>query len=94
MLYFEWDEKKNISNNRKHGIWFEEAEQVFEDRGAILFFDESHSCKEDRFILLGQSASFRIVLVIYTERESRSIVRIISARPATNKEVLRYEKGI
>jgi uncharacterized DUF497 family protein len=53
MLYFDWDEAKNRANNRKHGIWFEEALQVFDDIGAILFFDESHSTKEDRFILLG-----------------------------------------
>lgn len=53
MLYFNWDEAKNKTNKKKHGVWFEEAQQVFEDTWAILFFDEYHSNKEDRFILLG-----------------------------------------
>lgn len=94
MLYFDWDETKNKANKKKHGIWFEEAQQVFDDMGALLFFDESHSAKEDRFILLGMSASSRILVVVYCEREKGSVVRIISARPATPKEVKRYEKGI
>jgi hypothetical protein len=94
MLYFDWDEAKNRANNRKHGIWFEEALQVFDDIGAILFFDESHSTKEDRFILLGISASSRVLIVVYCEREKGSVVRIISARSATPKEVKRYEEGI
>ena len=30
-MTFEWDEKKNRINKRKHGISFEEAETVFYD---------------------------------------------------------------
>ncbi len=36
MLSFEWDEKKNKLNSKKHKIWFEEAIQVFNDPTAIL----------------------------------------------------------
>jgi uncharacterized DUF497 family protein len=28
---FEWDENKNLSNQRKHGLSFEEAAQAFHD---------------------------------------------------------------
>jgi uncharacterized DUF497 family protein len=30
-LDFEWDEKKNRINQKKHGVSFEEAEKVFLD---------------------------------------------------------------
>ena len=30
-LRFEWDEAKNISNRKKHGVSFEEAAQIFRD---------------------------------------------------------------
>jgi uncharacterized DUF497 family protein len=94
MIEFEWDENKNESNRKKHGIWFEEAQQVFDDAGAILFFDHDHSKSEDRFILLGLSASARILVVVHCERNKGKMVRIISARKATKKEIKRYEKGV
>lgn len=30
-IRFEWDEAKNFANQRKHGVSFEEASQVFHD---------------------------------------------------------------
>jgi uncharacterized DUF497 family protein len=30
-MRFEWDEAKNLSNRRKHGVSFEEASAVFLD---------------------------------------------------------------
>lgn len=92
MIKFEWDENKNKSNQKKHSIWFEEAMQVFDDKNALMFFDRDHSDLEDRFIMLGRSAS-NILVVIYCERHYATI-RIISARKATLKEVKNYEKGI
>ena len=94
MIYFEWDEHKNQVNRKKHGVWFEEAEQVFDDSNAIMFFDQEHSKEEDRFILLGLSASVRVLAVVYCERHKGKLVRIISARKATKKEIKRYEKGV
>lgn len=94
MLRFEWHEQKNRLNRKKHGVWFEEAQQVFDDPRALLFFDSEHSTEEDRFILLGASASGRFLVVIHCERHQSGIVRLISARKATSKEIKRYEKGI
>lgn len=94
MLLFEWDEHKNTINRKKHGIWFEEAQQVFDDPEAIMFFDDQNSGDEDRFILLGLSATIRVLVVIYCSRGDDKIVRIISARKATKKEIKNYEKGI
>ncbi|MNJ91391.1 hypothetical protein D3C87_90420 [compost metagenome] len=55
MIKLEWDEVKNKTNRRKHGIWFEEAQQVFDDKKALMFFDEHHSDVEERFIMLGRN---------------------------------------
>ena len=94
MLRFEWDESKNKSNRRKHGIWFEEAQSAFDDPNAFLFDDPEHSAGEERFLLLGFSAAGRILVVVHCYREADLLIRIISARKATKKEVRFYEEGI
>lgn len=94
MLRFDWDERKNKRNRTKHGVWFEEAQSVFNDPHARLFHDPEHSEEEERFILLGVSLAARPLVVVHCYRESESVVRIISARKATKKEVRFYEKGI
>ena len=52
-LRFEWNERKNVENRRKHGVSFEEAQTVFFDECALLIDDPDHSSGEERFILLG-----------------------------------------
>ena len=84
-LSFEWDEKKNASNTKKHGISFEEAKSVFTDQFARLISDPDHSDDEDRFILLGTSIHSRLLVVCHCIRENDSI-RIISARKADKQE--------
>ncbi len=93
MLHFEWDDSKNKSNHKKHGIWFEEARQVFDDPLALRYYDSGHSRSEDRFLLIGESEPHRVLLVVFCEL-NHSVVRIISARKATKKERNGYEKGI
>lgn len=92
MIKFEWDENKNKSNHKKHSVWFEEAQQVFDDPHAILYFDKDHSDDEDRYILLGLGSS-RLLVVIHVQVNNKTI-RLISARKATKKEKVAYEKGI
>lgn len=94
MYVFDWDENKNQTNWRKHGIDFDEASSVFFDERAILFDDPEHSQQEERFILLGMSQTTNICIVCHCYRESDTVIRIISARKATKKEVDRYVKGI
>lgn len=93
LLEFTWDEAKNTKNFAKHGVWFEEARTVFADANALELFDEAHSDDEERFILLGLSTQPRLLIVVYCERDEKT-VRIISARKATKKEAKDYEKGI
>jgi uncharacterized protein len=94
MLWFDWDERKNKRNRTKHGVWFEEAQSVFSDPHARLFYDPEHSEEEDRFILLGVSSAARTLVVVHCYLESDSLIRIISARKAAKKEVRFYEEGI
>lgn len=92
-ISFEWDDGKNTENQKKHGVSFEEAQSVFFDEHAVQFFDDSHSSSEDRFLVLGMSSHFRLLLVAHAFRESDSAIRIISARKATRKEGQHYPRG-
>ena len=90
---FGWDDDKNKLNKKKHGVSFEEAQTVFYDDHAIEFYDPDHSGHEDRFLMLGMSYRLRVLLVCHCFREKDSLIRIISARKATQKETERYERG-
>ena len=90
-MKFEWDNSKASSNLSKHGVSFDEAQTVFDDTLYIDFYDPDHSYDEHRYIIVGQSAQNRLLIVSYTERGD--VIRIISARKATPKERETYEKG-
>ena len=94
MIKFEWNRTKATSNERKHGISFEEAQTVFFDEFSIQFFDEENSQHEDRFLMLGTSALGRILLVCHCERAGGNAIRIISARKATARERTHYHGGL
>ena len=85
-LRFEWDEAKNRESQRKHKVSFEEARTVFYDEDAIEFFDDDHSRREDRFLLLGLSSRLRVLMICHCLREEGDVIRIISARKATPNE--------
>lgn len=89
-LRFEWDEKKSLSNKKKHGISFEEAQTAFLDENALLIHDPDYSLEEDRFVLLGMSFKLRLLIVCHCYRKSENIIRIISARRATRAEHKQY----
>lgn len=90
MIHFEWDEFKNRINKIKHGISFEEASTVFYDVNAILLDDPDHSAAEDRFLILGISRKSHICIVSHCYRSKGEIIRIISARRATKREIVSY----
>ena len=93
-LRFEWDENKNISNQKKHRISFEEAQTVFYDDNALLIDDPDHSEEEERFILLGFSRRANMLVVCHCYRRSDSVIRIISTRKATKNEERAYNARI
>ena len=91
-LRFEWNKSKATVNLKKHGVSFEEAKSVFSDERAKLIADPDHSEDEDRFILLGHSASMRLLIVCHCYRTDESIIRIISARKANRHEAASYRR--
>lgn len=88
---FEWDEEKAKANLRKHQISFEEAMTVFMDPQSLTRPDPKHSEEEDRFLDIGRSDRTRILVVVYTERDTR--IRLISCRKAEQAERRIYEEG-
>jgi uncharacterized DUF497 family protein len=86
-----WDPQKAITNQKKHGISFEEAQTVLESDVQLILEDREH--QEPRFIALGYSKKLNLLVVVYAYWES-DVVRIISARKATRKERENYEKRI
>ena len=91
-MVFEWDEAKNRTNQRKHGVSFEDAESVFVDDDAILFDDPDHSEFEERFLIIGTSYKKGVCIVSHCYREQDEKIRIISARKATKTERGVYEE--
>jgi uncharacterized DUF497 family protein len=87
---FEWSIQKAFSNERKHGVSFEEGATVFDDGRSKFEFDREHSQAEDRFMIIGYSARGRLLAVWHTYREP--LIRIIGARLATATERKTYEE--
>lgn len=87
---FDWDLEKASLNVRKHGVTFEEAMSVFRDPLSLTVFDIAHSDVEERLILIGLSDRYRLLVVVYTEREDH--LRLISARVANPEERRKYEE--
>ena len=89
-MKFEWDTRKAVANERRHGVSFEEATTVFGDRLARSYDDPDHSDSERREITFGFSKAGRALVVSHCERGER--VRIISARRMTRRERRQYEE--
>ena len=90
-LKFEWDRRKAAVNRRKHGVSFEEAATAFGDPLSLTIHDPDHSDDEVRYLLLGETANGKLVVVAHTDRNDT--IRIINARPADRGERENYEKG-
>ena len=88
---FEWDEKKNRQNIKKHGFDFVDAEEMF--RG-VLFADPDtrEDYGEKRWIGIGTIRG-RIAYVVFTQPDPNTI-RIISLRKANRGERKEYEKAV
>jgi uncharacterized protein len=79
-MTYEWD-AKNRSNFVKHGMAFDDAEQVFS--GLCAFEDSRFDCGEDRLITLGLLAG-RVVVIAHAPRGEAT--RLISMRKANSRE--------
>ena len=90
-MKFEWDERKNRANIRKHGFDFVDGEEMF--RGALLIRPDTHEdYGEERWVGIGMIQG-RVAVVAFAERPQETI-RIISLRKADHEEREEYEKAI
>lgn len=90
-MKFEWDQEKNLINQKKHKISFETAAYAFQDENYIEMYDFEHSTEEDRYIAIGCVGE--VLFVVFIERKEN--IRLISARLATESERrLYYDQNI
>jgi uncharacterized DUF497 family protein len=89
-----WDDGKNESNKRKHGISFEVAKFVFDDPYQVSRQDRFVD-GEERWQTIGMVVDVALVLVVHTwlDEDGEEYIRIISARRATKQERDDYEES-
>jgi len=90
-MYFEWDEKKNKENIRKHGLDFADAWEVFTGP-SLTNLDTREDYGEDRWVGIGYIRGV-VVVFVFIERDEDTI-RIISLRKALKHERIRFEESI
>ncbi len=90
-MNFEWDREKAATNLEKHDVSFEEAATAFGDSLSSTIIGPDSSDDEDRYVLIGQAFSGRLVVVVHTDRGES--IRLISARLATRSERRSYEQA-
>lgn len=75
---FEWDEAKNLENQEKHNVSFEEAQHAFLDQNRVIAEDLEHSQNETRYYCFGKDKDGAGILTVrFTYRNGR--IRIIGA---------------
>ena len=93
-MEFEWDVPKYQTNIIKHGISFQEAQEVFKDPKLLTYIDDRFNYEEIRKLSIGQlllpQLPIIVVLVVHTDRNG--VIKIISARRANKKERRTYEQ--
>jgi uncharacterized DUF497 family protein len=85
---FGWDPEKAEANRRKHGITFEQAEEMLEDDRSDEQPDPRHSLGGTRARTIGYTKRGAVIVVITSNSGPRP--RIISARRATKRERNEY----
>lgn len=96
LVRFDWDKAKAQSNVRKHGVSFEVASTVFDDPRLVTAADLQHSEIEDRWLSIGLGAGGLILAVVYLwfAGPTTTMIRLISARKATRKEIRHYLEAL
>lgn len=87
-MEFEFDPKKSLSNKVKHGVDFEEAQELWNDPHLLEI--EARSSDEPRFLLIGRIAD-KYWSAVITCRDDKT--RIISVRRSRKEEIDLYEES-
>jgi uncharacterized protein len=87
-MRFEYDPAKSAANKAKHGIDFEEAKALWDDRSYATWRVMSGS--EPRFLVVGRIGG-KLWTAVATDRGG--VTRIISVRRARDYEAEKYQRG-
>lgn len=90
-MRFEWDERKNQANIRKHGLDFADAADMFSSP-MLVRPDTREEYGEERWIGIGFIGN-RCAFVAFT-REAGENIRVISPRKASNEERKEFEEAL
>jgi len=91
-MNFKWDNTKNKTNTKKHGIDFSDAVQMF-DYPLLTCIDRRKDYKEERWVSIGILKGI-IAVIVYTEDDMNEVIRIISVRKATSYESKSYKDNV
>ena len=93
-MKYEWDDNKNIMNQKKYGVSFEKAIEVFDNALEISKLNHRFNYFEERWITIGATKKEHILVVanLFFSDDGEEIIRIISARKANSNERKVYEK--
>jgi hypothetical protein len=76
-MEFEWDQRKDAANRRKHHVTFLEAQRAFLDPNRIIAVDDRHStARETRYFCFGKVEE-KVMTVRFTVRAEK--IRIFGA---------------
>jgi uncharacterized protein len=94
MVWFEWDDVKAKTNERKHGVRFDDGMLAFSDPYALVEQDRTEG-GELRWQTLGLVGGVVLLLVAHTvgNEGEDEVIRIISARKASRMERIRYDQN-
>ena len=82
-MKFEWDERKNEENLRKHELDFADAHEVFE-LPMLVAVDKREGYGEERYLAIG-FLKHLVVVLVFAEPDDDTI-RIVSLRKASRYE--------
>lgn len=93
-MRFTWDPAKAARNERKHGVSFETAREVFADPNHIV--TENYDIQveaERRYLAIGTTRKLALLVVVFADRSAVSdeVIHIISARKAVAYEESIYQ---
>ena len=77
-MRFEWDQEKDILNNVKHDVSFDEAKTIWADDDSIEYFDDKYLGLENRFVRIGKGIKSRYLLVVFIEDESEEGLALLT----------------
>lgn len=93
-MNFTWDENKKNKVLSEHNIGFDEIFDIFEDVFSLDLIDKKHSKPgEERFIIVGMTAKYGLVHLVYTMPSDEEI-RFITACKAEKFYVKQYEENL